>query len=819
MHNLWQDVRYGLRTFRARPGFTAGVVITLALGIGANTAIFSAFNAILLRPLPVADLDRLVFGLALREGFDPFGTSFLDYALYRDARSLASSGLATQRQFHLLHQGEPERVVAAAVTASYLTTLGVKPVAGRLFTADEDRPGGPAVALLGHALWQRLFASDPASIGRAVELDGTPYSIVGVLPPAFDAPFSAQLWIPLQVRIDALPFDQRAATAHEFVARLKPGVRLDQADAELKQLARRLEQEHPQVRQGWSFGLIPLRRQYLADLDGRSERLLLVLGVAVGFLLLICCANVASLLLARGVSRETEIAIRRSLGAGRGRILQQLLTESLLLAFAGGGAGVLLAFWLLPGLGALTPIQATALGPWLTDFRIDGRVLLFSLAITVLTGSLFGLAPALKAAGSNGLMSAIKRAEHHAGAGKERRRSLSALVVGEVALAATLLVGGGLVAQSFHRLQSIDLGFRPDGLLTMELPLSPAKYRALSQQVDFIDQVLQRVRTLPGVLAAGITTNVPMQRGTTLDSVFEVEGHAPPRPSEVPITAHRAVSPGYAEALGVTLLEGRLLDANDQQRALPVAVVSAELVRQSWPGEDPIGKRLRRVRAGQRGPWMTVVGVVKDVKEDRFNFRIARPVWYVPYAQQPFPPPALPLNLVVRTEGNSGDVAASVRASVRAVDSSQPIANVMPLREQLADVLIGERFSAVLMTVLAAMGLLLAALGLYGVIAYSVGQRKGEIGLRMTLGAGPRDILRLVIGEGAWLVGAGLALGAAGGWVLTRLLETNLYGVSSADPATFMAVAVLLSSVALLACFVPARRASRIEPMAALRSE
>ena len=388
-----------------------------------------------------------------------------------------------------------------------------------------------------------------------------------------------------------------------------------------------------------------------------------------------------------------------------------------------------------------------------------------------------------------------------------------------MALAATLLVGGGLVAQSFHRLQSIDLGFRPDGLLTMELPLSPAKYRALSQQVDFIDQVLQRVRTLPGVLAAGITTNVPMQRGTTLDSVFEVEGRAPPRPSEVPITAHRVVSPGYAEALGVTLLEGRLLDANDHHRALPVAVVSAELVRQSWPGEDPIGKRLRRVRAGQRGPWMTVVGVVKDVKEDRFNFRIARPVWYVPYSQQPFPPPALPLNLVVRTNGNWGDVAASVRAAVRAVDSSQPIANVMPLREQLTDLLIGERFSAVLMTVLAAMGLLLAALGLYGVIAYSVGQRKGEIGLRIALGAGPRDILRLVIGEGAWLVGAGLALGAAGGWVLTRLLEANLYGVSSADPATFMAVAVLLCSVALLACFVPARRASRIEPMAALRSE
>ena len=326
-----------------------------------------------------------------------------------------------------------------------------------------------------------------------------------------------------------------------------------------------------------------------------------MLGVAVEFLLLICCANVASRLLARGVSRETQIAIRRSLGAGRGRILQQLLTESLLLAFAGGGAGVLLAFWLLPGLSALTPIQATALGPWLTDFRIDGRVLLFSFAITVLTGSLFGLAPALKAAGSNGLMYTIKQAEHHAGAGKERRRSLSALVVGEVALATTLLVGGGLVAQSFHRLQSIDLGFRPDGLLTMELPLSPAKYRALSQQMDFIDQVLQRVRTLPGVLAAGITTNVPMQRGTTLDSVFEVEGRAPPRPSEVPITAHRVVSPGYAEALGVTLLKGRLLDANG--RGLPVAVVSAELAQQSWPGEDP---DRQAAAARPRGPAWSV---------------------------------------------------------------------------------------------------------------------------------------------------------------------------------------------------------------------
>jgi putative ABC transport system permease protein len=820
METLLQDVRYGLRTFRARAGFTAVVVITLALGIGANTAIFSAFNALLLRPLPVPDVDRVVFGVALREGFDPFGASFLDYALIRDqARTLASSGLATQRQFQTRQTGEAERLLAAAVTASYLGTLAVRPVAGRLFTQEEDKPGGPAVVIVGHALAQRLFGSDAGSIGKTVELGGAPWSIVGVFPPGFDAPYSAQLWVPMQVDPDALPLDQRAATANEFIARLKPGVSSREADAELKQLARRLEQEYPQIRRGWSFGLVPLRRQYLADLDGSAERLLLAVGVAVGFLLLICCANVASLLLARGVSRESEIAIRRSLGAGRRRIVQQLLTESLLLAFMGGTAGVLLAIWAMPLIGALTPVQAAALGPWLTDFRVDGRVLLFSLAVTVATGALFGLVPALKAAGSDGLMSSINIAGHHAGAGRKRRRSLSALVVAEMALAATLLVGGGLLLQSFHRLQTVDLGFRPDGLVTMELPLSPARYATVAQQSSFIDRVLQQVRSVPGVVAAGITSNVPMQRGITLDSVFEVEGRPPLDPSHVPITAHRLVSPGYAETLGVTLIRGRLLDAGDHERAMPVAVVSEELVRQAWPSEDAIGKRVRRIRAGQRGPWMTVVGVVRDVKEDRFNFRVARPVWYVPYAQQTFPPPPLPLNLVVRTTGRWSDVAAAVRAAVGQVDADQPIANVMPLRDQLVDVLIGARFSAVLLAGLAVMGLLLAALGLYGVIAYSVGQRKGEIGLRMALGARPRDILRLVFREGAWLAGIGLALGAAGSRVLGRLIEGALYGVGGGDPATFAVVALLLSCVALLACFLPARRAMRIEPMSALRTE
>lgn len=821
MDGLWQDLRYGWRMLLARPGFTAVAVLTLALGVGANTAIFRAVNALLLRPLPVEDVDRLVFGMALREGFDPFGTSLLEYALYRDeAHSFASSGMGTPRLFNLIGREEPERLRGAAVMAGYLTTLGVKPVLGRVFAPEEDRPGGPAVALVSHGLWQRHFGGDPAVIGRELLLEGRAHSIVGVMPPGFDIPYSAEVWVPMQVSIASLPLVQQAATANEFVARLKPGFSVAQANADVKGLARRLEQEYAQVRRGWSFGIVPLRRQLLGDVEGRTQRSLIALVVAVSFLLLICCANVANLLLARGVAREGEIAIRRSLGAGHGRLVRQLLTESLLLAVLGGGAGALLAFWIQPLLRVLSPIQPAGLGAYLTDFGIDARVLLFSLVVTLLTAAIFGLVPAVKAARTTDVMTVLKRREQRAGAGAAGRRSLGALVVGEIAVAVTLLVGSGLMLQSFRRLLGMELGFRPEHVLTAELPLSPAKYAGQTQQVLFMAQVLERIRAVPGVVAAGMTTNVPMQRGVTLDSVFEVEGRPPANPSDVPITAHRLVSPGYIETLGVTLVKGRSLDERDGALGLPVAVVSEELVRQSWPGEDPLGKRVRRIRAGERGPWMTVVGVVKDVKEDRFGFRIDRPVWYVPYAQQTFlVPVSLPLNLVVRTNGDPTSVATAVRGAVHAVDPDQPVASMMPMKEYLADVLMGERFSSVLMGTLAALGLLLAALGLYGVMAYLVGQRTGEIGLRMALGARPRDVLRLVIGDGVSLLGLGLGLGIAGAFTLTRLLASTLYQVSPTDPATFVLVALLLASVALLACWLPARHATRVNPIVALRCD
>ena len=820
MSGLIQDLRYGLRMILRNPGFSLVAILTLALGIGANTALFSAVNALLLRPLPVKDIDQLVFGMALREGFDPFGTSLLEFDLYqKEARSLSSSGVGTPRQFTLLQGSEPERLRGSAVTAGFLTTLGVHPTLGRLFAAGEDRPGAAPVALLGDDLWRRLGA-EPGLIGRVLRLEGQPTTVVGVLPPGFDVPYSAEIWVPMQLDIAALPLAQRAATANEFVGRLKDGVSLEQAGAELKGLARRLETQYPEIRRGWSFGVVPLRRQLLADLEGRTQRSLLALSAAVGFLLLLCCANVASLLLARGAAREGEIAVRMSLGAGRARLIRQMLTESLLLALPGGAGGVLLAYWMQPLMVRLNPIQAADLGARLADFRIDARVLWFSLVLTFSTGILCGLAPALRAARRTHLMALLKRREQHAGSGPGGRRSLGAIVVGEIAIAATLLTGGGLMMQSFRQLQGIDLHFRPENLLTMELPLSPLKYASTPQQVEFMNQVLQRVRALPGVTGAGMTSNIPMQRGVTLDSVFEVEGHPPADPSNVPITAHRLVSPGYAQTLGVALLKGRLLDENDRAGSLPVAVVSQEFVRESWPGEDPIGKRVRRVRSGERGPWMTVVGVVADVKEDRFWFRIDRPVWYLPYDQQTFPVPvSIPLNLVVRASGDPSHLAGAVREAVRAVDPIQPVAGVMPMQESLSDVLIAERFSAVVMGALAALGLLLAALGLYGVMAYTVSLRTGEIGLRMALGARPRDVFGLVLGRGLALALGGLALGLCAAWGVTRLLAGTLYQVDATEPAIFLTVALLLSAIALLACYLPARRAARVDPMIALRIE
>jgi putative ABC transport system permease protein len=815
--DLWQDVRYGARMLLKTPSYTAIAVAALGLSIGANTAIFSATNALLLRPLPVEDIDRLIVPVTLREGFDPFGSPFLEYAAYRDrAHCLASSGVATVRSFNLTGRAEPERVRGATVMANYLSTLGTKPILGRTISADDDRPGGPPVALISYGLWQKHFGGNAGVVTQTINLDGQSYAIIGVMPPGFDLPGIADVWVPLQADIDSLSLTDRAATNNAIVARLRPEVSLQQADAELKTIARQLEQEYPDFRRGWTVKAVSFRQDVLGDMEGRVHKALFALIAGVAFLLLICCANVANLQLARGVTRERELLLRRALGAGRWRITRQLLTENILLALLGGIAGLLLANWLLPILATLSPIQGISLAAFFHKFSIDQRVLAFALCVTLLTGIAFGLLPALKGAGTNELMPRMKQGDHRSGGDAAGRRWLKRLIVVEIAIAFTLLICGGLMVQSFQRLQHVSLGFNPDNLLTMKMVLPVSKYSEYRRRAAFADEVLERARNVPGVVSAGLTTNIPLERETAYDAVFEVEGRPAANPNDVPITSHRVVTPGYLETLGVGLTRGRLIDRTDRADTLPVVVVSEEFARQALPGKEPIGQRVRRVRAGQTFPWLTVVGVVKDVKEDLFNYRINRPVWYAPYAQVEN---NFPLNLVVRSTMDPTSLTAALRDAIRKCNPDQPVSNVMTMNAILSSVLVTERFGAVLMGTLAGSGLLLAALGLYGVMAYAVKQRTGEIGLRVALGAQRRHVLALIVGDGMKLTLFGVVIGLVAAWSVARLLVSLLFDLSPTDAATFSTVSILLVVVGLFACYLPAHAAMRLDPVEALRCE
>ena len=811
MKALWLDIRYGLRMFRKSPAFTAVAVVALALGIGANTAIFSVINSVLLRPLPFAESERLVRvgGHGERQKGEEVTTfSPQDFYDWRERNTVFESIAAYDETFpSLTGAGEPERLRGARVTADFFRVLRARPALGRDFLPQEEQRDNRFVAVLSHELWQRRFASDPGVVNRTVNLGGQDFTVVGVMPADFDAPlFSGadaapiQIWVPFAP--DLSQWTRSGRSVDGAVARLKPNVTVEQARGEMEQIARQLQQQYPETNAGSGAAVVGWQEQRVA----RIRPVLFMLLVAVGFVLLIACANVANLLLARAAVRQKEIAIRTALGASRLRVVRQLLTESLMLSLLGATLGLLLALWttdLLRSLGA-GAIPAVAGG-----VALDTRVLLFTLGVSLLTGVVFGLAPALGASRPD-LNETLKETGRSSTAGVGRRRARNLLVVSEIALSLVLLVGAGLLIKSALRLSEVNPGFDPHNVLTMSVFLPGTKYPEDQQQVNFFNRVTERVGALPGVEAVGVTSNLPVS-GNYDRIGFYVEGQPEPAREDVPEVERYMVDPGYFRALGITLRAGRVFGPEDRADVALVAVINETAARSLFNGENPVG---RRIRTDPERPWREVVGVVGDVRHYDLETP-ANPQLYLPVEQNP----SQAMTVVIRSGNDPAGQVAAARAQVWEVDKDQPVYDVRTMEEWLANSTAQRRFNMTLLAAFAALALALAVVGLYAVMSYTVEQRTHEIGVRMALGAQGGDVLRMVVGQGMALALAGIGVGAACAFALTRAMQSLLFGVSASDPVTFAAVALLLAAVALLACLVPARRAARISPMTALRYE
>jgi len=806
MQALLDDLRHATRRLRRSPGFTALAVLTVGLGVGATTAMFSAVNGVLLKPLSYPEPDRLVMirGATSAHPGTPGVVSYPDYRDWRhESRSFEEVAALRTAAVTLAGPGGPERIDGARVTASFFQALRVAPALGQSFREELDRPGGESVVVLGDGLWRRLGA-DPALVGRSVTLSGRPHTVIGILPRSFRPPREverAEAFVPLA--LDGEGLEQRGNRSLVAIGRLRSGVSIEQARAELAQVALHLEKEHPDSNTGVGAMVESLH----ADTVGELRRPLLVLLGAVAFLLLIACTNVANLVLPRALARRRELAIRAALGARRSRLVQELLTESLLLGVVGGAAGVALAYW---GLDALVSV-APASTPRLQDIALDGRVLGFSLALSLLTGVAFGLLPALSASRTD-----VHAALHESGRSPALARHPGArlLVVAEIALSLVLMAGAGLLLESFRRLLAVDPGFDPRNVLTLAVSLPDTGYPSPDQRASFYAELVERVRMLPGVVsAAGIT---PLPLGGDIATRFTVEGRPAPAPGQKPRAEYRAVTAGYFETMRIPLRKGRTVDAGDRRGAPAVAVVNETLAAQVFPGQDPLGQRIRIGIGTDDSDPLTfeVVGVVGDVRP--FGPRIVAPLEvYVPQPQQSW----RWMSLVVRTSGDPVSLTGALRRQVAALDSELAVYDVRPLLELLSDRLAASRFVMALLGGFALLGLALATVGVYGVVAGSVERRTGEIGLRLAVGADSGDVLRLVLGQAARLAAAGVTLGLLAAFALTRVLQSLLFGVSPTDPATFAAVAGVLAMAALLASYLPARRASRLDPAAVLREE
>ena len=819
METLWQDLQYGLRMLRKSPGFTLVAVITLALGIGANSAIFSVVNAVLLRPLPYKDPERLVMinhhypKLDLRASVSAVG-----YTHYREVgKSFENMTAFSGWAVNLTESGEPERLRGLMVTTTFFPTLGIEAVKGRTFSPGEDQAGRNHIVVISDGLWQRRFGSDPNFVGKTITLNGESYTVIGITPPGFrfgqEFGQVSELWSPIAFTQNQL---QPGNWRNEFlsvIARLKSNVTFQQAQSELEIIAANVRQQYfggGDANDASSWNLLQRSMNELVVGDIRLP--LLVLMAAVGFVLLIACANVANLLLARAAARQKEIAIRAALGAGRWRVIRQLLTESVLLAVVGGALGLLLAYW---GLRVLTTLSQTRI-PRAQEVNLDVSVMAFTLGVSLLTGVIFGLVPAFQSAKSD-LHETLKEGGR---SGTGTRSNLrSALVVVEVALALVLLVGAGLLIKSFWRLQEVSPGFRPQNLLVMQLSLPNSKYREPRQWDAFYQQALQQIKTLPGVEAAEVSSTVPMS-GSGSSGSFTIEGRTVAPGQMAPWGNRWQVGSTYFQTIGVPLIKGRFFDDHDIADAPAVAIIDETMARKFWANEDPIGKRITfegtRDSAGTINPlWREIVGVVGHVKHR--GLEGDSPVqYYIPLRQRP----SNTVFLVARTaSAEPSSLSASVRNVIRGVDKELPIFNVTTLEQMVADSMAQRRFSMLLLGIFAAVAMVLAAVGLYGVMAYAVTQRTHEIGIRRALGANTGDVLKLVLRQGMALASVGLVIGVGAAFGLTRLMATMLYGVSPTDLLTFGSIAMLLTAVALLACYLPARKAAKVDPMVALRYE